>query len=160
MVRKSSSYDEAAQVPLLASWPGEFSTDHHDTEHVVSGVDLVPTMCDVAGIPPPPGAVGHSLRPLLEGSAAPATDGHIVTEIPVNIGRVVRTRDYKFISFAGDTVEQLYDMNTDPGETTNLASSGSHASVLDDHKKLLREWESRLDPAPDLPNADAWWRRA
>ncbi|MCP5109617.1 MAG: sulfatase-like hydrolase/transferase, partial [bacterium] len=107
MVRKSSSYDESSKVPLLVSWPGELAADHHDTDNVVSGVDLVPTMCDVAGIPPPPGAVGHSLCPLAAGAAAPATDGHIVTEIPVNIGRIVRTRDYKFISYAGDTVEQL-----------------------------------------------------
>jgi hypothetical protein len=52
-------------------------------------------------------------------------------------------------------VELLYDMQSDPGETRNLASS--HSSVLAEHKKLLRRWEARLEPAPGNPNAE-WWR--
>ena len=158
MVRKSSSYDEASKAPLLISWPGQFAGDSNDFTNVVSGVDLAPTLCDCAGIRPPDGTVGRSLRPLLEGKPA-SSDGHIVTEIPTNVGRLVRTRRYKFATYAGDTVEQLYDMENDPGETRNLAASSEHASALADHKKLLREWEARLDPAPELPNADAWWRR-
>lgn len=159
MVRKSTSYDEASKVPLLISWPGRFAADRNDLTSPVSGVDLVPTLCDCAGIRPPAGMVGRNLRPLLEGGLAPS-DGYIVTEIPINAGRLVRTERYKFITYAGDPVEQLYDMENDPGETANLAGSSDHASVLADHKKLLTDWEARLDPAPKLPNADAWWRRA
>ena len=160
MVRKSSSYDEAAKVPLLLSWPGVFAEDHDDPSSIVSGVDLVPTMCDAAGIQPPPGAVGHSLRPLAETPGATGGEGYIVTEIPVNAGRVVRTARHKLISYAGDTVEQLYDMEADPGEMKNLAQDSGRAPVVEEHRELLKEWERRLDPAPNLPHQDAWWRRA
>jgi hypothetical protein len=46
-------------------------------------------------------------------------------------------------------------MQSDPGETRNLASS--HSSALAEHKKLLRSWEARLDLVPGNPNAE-WWR--
>jgi arylsulfatase A-like enzyme len=124
----------------------------------VSGLDVMPTLCDYAGIQAPANMRGRSLRPLLEGKAA-ARDHFVVSEIPVNAGRVVRTQQYKYATFAGDAVEQLFDMQADPGETRNLAGSARHAGVLADHKKLLRDWERRLEVAPGLPNADAWWQQ-
>jgi len=157
MVRKSISYDEALKVPLLVSWPGEVAA-RSDESHPVSGLDVMPTLCDYAGIQAPANMRGRSLRPLLEGNAA-ARDHFVISEVPVNAGRVVRTQQYKYVTFAGDAVEQLFDMRTDPGETRNLAGSARHAGVLEDHKKLLRDWERRLEVAPGLPNADAWWRQ-
>jgi arylsulfatase A-like enzyme len=151
-VRKSTSYDEASRVPLLISWPGVFPADAQDATNLVSGIDLVPTLCDCAGIDPPPGVVGRSLRPLLEGKVS-WPGRFVVTEIDPNAGRLVRTRRYKYVTFAGDPVEQLFDMEADPGETTNLAGDSRFASILRDHRKLLQDWQARLWPAPNLPNA-------
>jgi len=157
MVRKSSPYDEASRVPFLISWPGYFPEGRNDARTLVNGVDVMPTLCDCAGIRPPANMRGRSLRPVLEGKAD-NSNGYVVTEIPVNIGRVVRSQRYKYVTYAGDTVEQLFDMVSDPGETRNLAADAGHAAALAEHKRLLREWEARLDPAPKLPHADAWWR--
>lgn len=159
MVRKSSSYDEASRVPLLISWPGQFPENRRDTARLVSGTDLFPTLCDCAGIRPPSRMRGRSLRPLLEGKADDSP-GQVVTEIPVNIGRLVRTDRYKYVTYAGDPVDQLFDMVADPGETTNLAARAAHAATVTEHRKLLRQWEAHLDPAPNQPHADAWWRRS
>ena len=154
MVRKSISYDSAVRVPLLISYPQGIPPSRQDKVHPVSGVDLMPTLCDFAGLKPPPLMRGRSLRPLMQ--EKPQTgDAFIVSEIPVNVGRVVRTARYKYVTYADDPVEQLYDMQNDPGETRNLARS--HGSVLSDHKKLLRRWESRLQTAPENPHAE-WWR--
>lgn len=151
-VRKSTSYDEAAKVPFLISWPGVFPEDKHDTVHLVSGVDLAPTLCDCAGIDPPPGMRGRSLRPLLEGKTS-WPDRFLVGEIAPNAGRFVRTRRYKYVTFTGDPVRQLFDLERDPGETRNLVTDPQFASVLEEHQRLLREWESRLDAAPGAPKA-------
>ncbi len=155
MVRKSVSYDEAVRVPLLISWPGMTPSGKTNRTHPVSGVDLFPTICDYAGIRPPADLRGRSLRALVEGKPQD-NQRFIVSEIPNNVGRALRTPQYKYVTYANDPVEQLYDMQKDPGETRNLAQSSG--SVLTEHKKLLREWEARLDPAPENPNGE-WWRK-
>ncbi|MFB3827883.1 MAG: sulfatase [Bryobacteraceae bacterium] len=155
MVRKSFSYDAALKVPFLISCPGRIPEGRNDAAHPVSGVDVMPTLCDYAGIAPPPRMRGRSVRPLVEGRAAGGGD-FIVSEIPANVGRVVRTGRYKYVTFAGDPVEQLFDMQPDPGETRNVAADSRYAGALADHRKLLREWESRLEKAPGLPHAEAW----
>ncbi|MGD8240130.1 MAG: sulfatase-like hydrolase/transferase [Armatimonadota bacterium] len=158
-VRKSRAYDEAARVPLLVSWPGQIRKNKTDAGHLVTGMDIMPTLCDYAGIEPPPDVRGASLRPLLEGGPA-RWRGHIVTEVPGGRGRAVRTERYKYVAYDEDPMEQLFDMRDDPGETRNLAADGTHASMVEEHKRLLVEWERQLDPAPKAHGLEAWWRTA
>ncbi|MHC4324100.1 MAG: sulfatase family protein [Planctomycetota bacterium] len=155
MVRKSSLYDEASRVPLLFSWPGHISENKTDTEHLTSGMDIMPTLCDFAGIKPPENMRGRSLRSIIEGASATGSD-FVVTEVSSNTGRMVRTKDYKYITYRNDPVEQLFDMKNDPGETRNLAASARYSSTLTEHQKLLRDFESRLDVPSNVPNADVW----
>jgi len=158
MVRKSSFYDEAARVPLLFSWPGHIIENKTHAVHLVSGLDITPTLCDYAGIEPPANMRGRSLRAVLEADASSHRD-FIVSEVTSNTGRMVRTRRYKYITYKSDTVEQLFDMKDDPGETKNLAASSLHASILAEHRGLLKDWESRLDVPPNVPNAEVWRRK-
>ena len=159
MVRKNTLYDEAAKVPLLFSWQGHIPENRTDTTHLVSGLDIMPTLCDYAGIKPPKNMRGESLRPILEGRSIPA-DNFIVTEVSSNTGRMVRTPSFKYIVYKDNSIEQFFDMRTDPGETKNLAEKSRYALVLAEHRKMLRDWESRLDVPPNAPNADAWWHKA
>jgi len=159
MVRKNTLYDESAKVPLIFSWPGHIPENRTDTTHLVSGLDITPSLCDYAGIKPPKNMRGRSLRPILEGKSVPAKN-FIVTEVSSNTGRMVRTPSFKYIVYKDDSVEQLFDMRTDPGETKNLAESSRYTLILAEHRKMLRDWESRLDVPPNAPNADAWWRKA
>jgi choline-sulfatase len=155
MVRKSTLYDEAARVPLLFSWPGHISENRTDTEHLASGLDIMPTLCDFAGIKPPQNMRGRSLRTILEGASTTGSE-FIITEVSSNTGRMVRTDNYKYITYRNDSVEQLFDMKNDPGETRNLAASARYSSTLTEHRKLLREFESKLDVPSNVPNSDAW----
>jgi len=156
MVRKNTLYDEAAKVPLLISLPGRIPADRTDTTHLVSGLDIVPTICDYASIAPPPRMRGRSLRPILE-SASAAWRDYIVSEVSSNTGRMVRTAGYKYITYKDDPVDQLFDMKKDPGEKKNLASLAEYAPVVKRHRNMLRQWQARLDDAPTTPNTDAWW---
>jgi len=155
MVRKSSPYDEASRVPLIVSLPSRIPANLTDNDHLVTGMDIVPTLCDYAGIDPPDNMRGMSLKPLFEEESV-AWRRYVVTEIPGNVGRVLRTQRYKYTTCVNDPVEQLFDMLDDPGETTNLAPSSQYASILGEHRQLVREWESRLDVAPNVPNPNAW----
>ena len=155
MVRKSTLYDEASKVPLLFSWPGYVSANKTDTTHLASGLDIMSTLCDFAGIKPPENMRGRSLRPILEGNSA-RNNEFVVTEVSTNTGRMVRTEGYKYIKYRNDPVEQLFDRKNDHGETMNLAARARYASTLAEHQKLLREFESKLDVLPNIPNAELW----
>ncbi|MHC4117860.1 MAG: sulfatase family protein [Planctomycetota bacterium] len=155
MVRKSSFYDEAARVPLLFSWAGHIVEGKTDTENLASGMDIMPTLCDYAGIEPPANMRGVSLRPILEGGSGAQRDC-IVTEGNTNTGRMLRTREFKYIKYVDDPVEQLFDMESDPGETRNLAANSRYAAALAEHRRLLADHERRLDVPTDIPHAEFW----
>lgn len=95
-VQKWHPYDEAVKVPFIAYGP-KFGIQRNvvDTEHLVSGVDIMSTVCDYAGIPTPPHARGLSLRPLLEGKKT-AWRKAVFMEL-VQTGRVVRSQQYKYV---------------------------------------------------------------
>jgi len=145
LVTKNYLYDEAAKVPLIVSCPGRVAENKKDTTHLASGLDILPTVCDYAGGKPPANVRGHSLRPLLEGMPVLWRD-FVPAEVTI-LGRMIRTPRYKYITYKRDPVEQLFDMQADPGETKNLAGEAKLASALKAHRKLLAEWESRLDVA-------------
>ncbi len=155
MVRKSSFYDESARVPLLFSWPGYVAEKKTDAVHLASGLDIMPTLCDFAGIQPPAHMQGVSLRNILEENGNSIRDS-IVSEVTNNTGRMVRTEDFKYITYQDNQTEQLFNMKTDPGETKNLIANSQFASTLAEHRKLLKNWENQLDVPSNVPNAETW----
>ncbi len=146
MVTKNYLYEEAEKVPLVVSCPKRMRADAKDDTHLVSGLDVMPTMCDYAGLAPPQNTRGKSLRPLLEGKPTQWRD-FVPAEVAIT-GRMIRTSGYKYIAYQGDPVEQLFDMKNDPWETKNLAGESRHAATLTEHRKLLEDWTARLDVAP------------
>lgn len=145
-VQKWHPYDESMKVPMIWSWPGVIREGAVDDERLVSGVDVVSTLCDFAGVEAPPLARGLSLRPLLEGRPAPWRD-HLVSEWKGG-GRIVRTPRYKYVMHADSQAVALFDMQDDPWEMENLAGEPGHADRLVHHREMLTQWEARLDVAP------------
>jgi len=155
-VQKWHPYDESMKVPMVVSCPGKIREGHIDRTHLVSGLDVMSTMCDYAGIKPPGKARGRSLRPLLEGKRTEwreflGADCH-------QVGRIIRTADYKYVKYPEDPVEQLFEMKKDPWETRNLYEEGRCGDILEDHRRLLKEWEAQLTPV--APTRDFSPRRA
>jgi len=144
-VQKLTPYDESVKVPFVVSCPKRVEAGLRDEVHLVSGLDLLSTMCDCAGIAAPPNARGRSLRPLLEGKR-PEWREFVPIELRT-IGRVIRTGRFKYVTYQGDPIEQLFDMKADPWEMQNLFENPHYANVVRKHRKLLQEWESKLIPA-------------
>ena len=134
--------------------PGRLPQDVRDDHTLVTGVDLVPTMCDFAGIDPPPRARGLSLRPLLENGQALART-FVTSEIADNRGQMLRSSRYKYLAYLDDPTEQLFDLEDDPGETRNLAGDAACASVLQDHRDMHRQWVGSLEVSPRV--AHRWY---
>jgi arylsulfatase A-like enzyme len=142
MVQKDRQYESSMKVPLIWSCPGRFVSRHIDFTHLVSGMDVVHTICDYANVKMPPG-MGHSLRPLLEARPVPWRE-FLVSEWQKD-GRIVRTPQYKYVMFKDDPVEQLFDLTTDPWETVNLMENGKHELIAREHRRLLCEWNANMD---------------
>lgn len=155
MVRKSSPYDESIKVPFIISWPGHIPEDQEDIVNLVSGMDIMPTCCDYAGISLPPQTRGKSLKPILEGNPSNWRT-HLISELAGNAVRMVRSSNYKYIIDLKDRKEMLFNMKNDAGETKNIAGSDQADSIIKDHRRALREWENGLDVAGDIPYRDDW----
>jgi len=152
-VQKWYPYDEGALVPMIIACPGRLLANLRDAQHLVSGLDVMSTMCDYAGIQPPADVRGRSLRPLLEGKQTEWREFVVVdTQI---IGRTARTADYKYIRYQDDPVDMLFDMKRDPWETKNLYQEAKYADTIKEHRKLLDQWEAHLKPVAPTPDYEA-----
>jgi arylsulfatase A-like enzyme len=149
---KSMPYEEATRVPLIVSRPEMTAAGHVDTTHLVSTtLDLIPTLCDFAGIPVPEALAGRSVKPL---AVAPRERRpwreYLVAE---NEGsRVLWTGRHKYAVYEdGQPRELLIDLAADPGEMRNLAATARPGTekLLQRHRRLLRAWyaenRERLD---------------
>ena len=141
-VSKWYPYDESVKVPMIVSCPGKILEDVRDTSHLVSGLDVMSTVCDFAGIAAPDGCKGASMKPLLEGKNIPWRE-FVPVETHV-IGRTIRTAQYKYVKYKNDPVEMLFDMKSDPWEMNNLYEDSKYTDVMREHRKILGDWESTL----------------
>lgn len=147
---KSVLYEEATRVPLIVSMKGVTKPGLMVKDHLVStGLDLIPTLCDFAGIPQPRILAGRSLRALAEGRKADGWRESLVVE--GNRSRMVRTAAFKYTVYdSGTPREVLIDLEKDPGEMKNLASDSAYRNVLRQHRELLIDWYRKngeqLDP--------------
>lgn len=144
LVTKEKLYEEAVAVPLIIALPGV--TPGVDKKKLVSGLDLMPTFLDYAGIDAPKSLEGQSLRPLVEGKVAVWRE-FVAAETMEPEARMIRTARYKYICFgAGENREQFFDEEKDAGELHNLINNAELASEVARHRALLKEWmESTKD---------------
>lgn len=140
---KSILYQESVNIPFIMSAPGRIPQGAVDNTHLISnGLDLLPTLCDYAGIEAPAGRPGRSLRPLAEGKAVEHWPDFVVSES--DNGRMMRTQRFKYCLYdSGERREQLTDLKDDPGEMKNLAEVPTCKSVLEQHRRLLQDWIER-----------------
>jgi len=136
---KSIPYEEAARIPFFMSWKGRIRPGGVDDAHLVSnGLDLLPTLCDYAGVDVPAGRPGSSVRPLAE-RKEPPWRGHVVVES--QNGRMIRSDRFKYCVYeSGRNREQFTDLTNDPGETNNLAAKAEFEAEVKEHRRLLAEW--------------------
>jgi len=140
---KQVLYEESVRVPFIMSYRGVIPQGMVDDTHLVSnGLDLLPTLCDYAGIETPEGLHGRSLLPLAQGKDTKEWRDFVVSES--QNGRMLRTGRFKYCIYdSGKNREQLIDLKHDPGEMKNLAEVESYKDVLNTHRQLLQGWVER-----------------
>lgn len=146
---KHTNYEQANRIPILVVAPG-VTTPGSSTDALVETVDIYPTLVELAGLPPASGPQpmdGESLVPLLKDPQSKES-GHAYHCFPKGgrMGRAIRTDRYRLVEwkpFGDKSAEpefELYDYETDPLETRNLA---------DERPELVRELAAILATHPE-----------
>jgi len=148
--QKSVLYEASVRIPLLVQWKGTLPAGGVSDALVSNGLDLLPTLCDLGDVAAPDDLAGRSLRPLLESGTPAGWRDHLVVETLLDHsrgtsfethGRAVVSQRYKYALYNwGRNREQLFDLDSDPGEMSTLADSRRHAETLEHHRRLLLDW--------------------
>lgn len=166
VTKQVSFYEEVARVPLVVSGPGVVGDNRLIKQPLVSLLDLLPTLCDYAGVDTPAGAWGRSLCPWLAGRDDGSPHDFIAAEwysewgYTISPGRMIRGPRYKYTRYLENDGEELYDLANDPGETRTLVDDPAHAAALAEHRELLGRYSRETDdPFFSLEvKADSRWR--
>lgn len=128
---KYYAWEPSVRIPLLMRLPGVTGPPEIGTP--VSTVDVAATILHLGGAEPLRDLDGESLVPLISG-ASNVRDRSILLETGENADGLVvyqgiRTRDWKYVEYAGGAFVELFDLALDPFETRNVAGSRAVSEI-------------------------------
>jgi len=159
---KGSPEEGGTRVPAFFRWPGRLESGR-DITTLAAHIDMLPTLVEIAGgkVPEALEIDGRSLVPLLAGAQVEWPDRFLF----FHVGRwpkfadpqqhrydrcAVRSQRFRLVNHT-----QLFDMEQDPGQTTNVADK--HPEVVEAMRKAYDAWWDSVQPllvnekAPDAP---------
>jgi len=147
---KVAPYDANIRSPLIFAMPGQVAAGQV-CDAPVAGVDIVPTILSFTGLKQPWPLHGRDLTPLLKNPIAkwdhpamvvatgqkfgsdthkiPEGEGAFHAQVPWYV--MIRDRRYKYVRPLVKDMEELYDLQADPEELTNLAQKPAHRARLE-----------------------------
>lgn len=164
---KGTYYEGGIREPLLVKWPGVVGPGTK-CGVPVHGVDLYPTFCEMMGAKRPDQPLdGVSLVPLLKGEKGSLGDRPLFWHFPAYLQGgadeqrdslfrtrpcgIVRLGDWKLHQYFEDGGLELYNLKSDVGETTNLATK--NAAKTKELFAVLKQWQKTIGaPIPTERN--------
>ncbi|MBI1293745.1 sulfatase-like hydrolase/transferase [bacterium] len=148
-------YEGLVRVPLIISWPGHFAQGKV-SRALVELTDLAPTLLELAGQPVPTHMQGRSLLPLLTGTGDDASHRFFVRSeyfdaldhADHTFATMYRDHRYKLVVYHGHELGELYDLDEDPNEFTNLWDDPDHAAIKS--ILLLRSFDASMRGIVDV----------
>jgi arylsulfatase A-like enzyme len=159
---KNIFYDEACRVPFLLRHSRSNIVGGRVSDVCLSSVDILPTICGLLELEPPPGIEGMDLSPwawgqtgpepeavLLQGTGAVAIweDGHE--------WRALRDKRFTYAVYRVDGRELLFDNVADPYQIHDLSNAPSHVDMMARFRVMLRD---RMAAINDNFAASTWYR--
>ncbi|MEO1034337.1 MAG: sulfatase-like hydrolase/transferase [Pseudomonadota bacterium] len=149
---KNALYDLSFRSPFIFYWKDRLSPSRNESS-LVSAMDLVPTILDLAGRKVPQRLRGRSLRPLLDGDGEYQEREHMVsyndnrrskTQMmgQQSEGYVVRTRRWHFFWYADTGEMRLYDVTSDPWGDTD--QSEARPKLVAQFKQSIADWKKSI----------------
>ena len=150
-MNKRVPYEESLRIPLLMRYPPLIEAGSR-RDQLVLNIDIAPTLYDMAGVNAPVAIHGKSLLPVLKDAAYPLrkdflAEYYLEKVTPLYAAwQALRTNRWKYIRYPElPGMEELYDLQKDPGELNNLIRSpedqGTYKQLRDRLIQQLRETE-------------------
>jgi len=143
--RKSTLWAESTRLPLIIRVPGMKA--RADCSSLVNLMDLYPTLIDLCGLPAKPEIDGRSIAPLLRDPKMPWPYPSITVDGDGNAS--VRDERWYFIRYKEGT-EEFYDMEHDPMQWTNLATS-KDPEIRSQKSRLAASFPASFAPSVARP---------
>jgi arylsulfatase A-like enzyme len=140
---KGSVYEGGVRVPLVVTGPAVKRTGRDS--HLVSSADLYATIAQLAGVPLTNNSIYNSYGIVPRLGSNPVTTGrkYSFTELCANTGagnKQFAIRDQKYKLMYSGTAWEMFDLEADPWEKTNVYSDASHpkarAALLEELRAL------------------------
>ncbi|MHC4394965.1 MAG: sulfatase-like hydrolase/transferase [Planctomycetota bacterium] len=168
MVEKGVMYEEAVRIPWLMRIP-QMGKRPRVVRNNVSHIDMVPTLLELMGSKAGRFLPGQSLVPLIQGGDITEDEDYVFIEWNPGPESVRKLKDPGSIASEEDIQRvrkehtravissdgwklclsdadkcQLFNLNNDPGETTNLFDSGHHRDVISRLMKKIYQWQEKV----------------
>ncbi|TWU43524.1 Arylsulfatase [Novipirellula aureliae] len=135
--RKGSLYEGGVRVPGLLEWPAKIQS-HRITPVPCSTSDYLPTILDVLGL-----QTDNTTKPVDGISLVPLINGKMDSRtLPIGFQsrkqQSLTDNQYKLYSRDSGKTYELYDLENDPYETSDIAAA--NPEVVESMKKSLQEW--------------------
>jgi iduronate 2-sulfatase len=134
---KVSLREESASVPLIISVPGKPTAVCHSLTELI---DLYPTTAALCGLEVPARLQGLDISPMLDNPS------HVVREAAFSVsgtrdGLLLREDRWAYIQYGEDAEKgiELFDMQSDPQQFTNLAEVPAHQSRVAQFKQKIKD---------------------
>lgn len=172
MVAKGVMYEEATRVPWLMRIPQQ-GMRKQQLKGSFSHIDLVPTLLDLMGKPTNESLPGRSLTDVMKGERADPDDvflewnignpnpSKMTEQLPAtmrdeaaraarSLTRTVVSRDRWKLCLNTQDKNQLFNLNEDPGETTNLFYSGQYGKRIAEMTRRIHQWQERVQDTVEV----------
>ncbi|MFC1509783.1 arylsulfatase [Candidatus Omnitrophota bacterium] len=151
---KGSAHEGGVRVPCFFRWPGTIEAGK-DIGTISAHIDMLPTLADLCGGALPEGRKldGVSLKPLLEGKRVQLPDRFLMS----HVGRwpageqpskyhncSIRSQKFRLVNN-----DALFDMEADPGETTNVIAT--HPDIVASMRDAYDKWWDEILPRVTNP---------
>lgn len=154
LMGKQSLYDHSVRVPLIMAGPGV--PVNQQADGLCYLIDVFPTICDLVGLDVPATVEGTSLAPCLADPSVRVRDVlHLAYR---HLMRGVTDGKHKLIEYVvdGHRRTQVFDIEQDPWETTDLARTPGYADTIETLRYELVQWRDRLADREPMQGEVFW----
>ncbi|MFT7197809.1 MAG: N-acetylglucosamine-6-sulfatase [Marinoscillum sp.] len=159
---KRIAYENSMRIPMIIRYPKMLPKDTK-VDEICLNIDLAPTLLEMAGEAIPEYMQGASMKPLFSGNSDGWREAFLfeyyVDDAYPYAGPdmlAVRSKDFKLVDNNLDSdIDELYDLNNDPGEMSNLINDPLYDSLEAAVRIQLKQLKQQYNYNGDRD----WWLR-